>query len=119
MKKMFALLMGVAFMAATSFAQTAQPATSTKMPPHTVKKETKKVESAEHKKANGTADMRYKENKEKKEEAKPAMHTKANGTADMRYKENKDVKKAAPAGPTKKNGTPDMRYKDNKDKKNG
>lgn len=36
---------------------------------------------------------------------------KKDGTADMRYKENKK-KKAA--GPMKKDGTPDMRYKANK-----
>jgi hypothetical protein len=40
-------------------------------------------------------------------------HTKKDGTLDMRYKENKG-KKEAPAGPLKKNGTPDMRYKANK-----
>ena len=39
--------------------------------------------------------------------------TKADGTPDMRYKENKG--KAAPVtGPTKKDGTPDMRYNKNK-----
>ncbi|MFT3934004.1 MAG: hypothetical protein QM726_10345 [Chitinophagaceae bacterium] len=42
--------------------------------------------------------------------------TKKDGTADMRYKANKDAAKttAAPAGPTKKDGTADMRYKANK-----
>jgi len=40
--------------------------------------------------------------------------TKKDGTADMRYKANKDAAKAKPAGPTKKDGTPDMRYKANK-----
>ncbi len=43
--------------------------------------------------------------------------TKKDGTADMRYKANKDAagaKPAAPAGPTKKDGTADMRYKANK-----
>jgi len=39
-------------------------------------------------------------------------HTKKDGTLDMRYKENKEKK--APAGPLKKDGTPDMRYKANK-----
>jgi hypothetical protein len=38
---------------------------------------------------------------------------KKNGTPDMRYKENKQ-KKVAVTGPKKKNGTPDMRYKANK-----
>lgn len=49
--------------------------------------------------------------------AKPAVTTgkmKADGTPDMRFKENK-AKAAAPvAGPVKKDGTPDMRYKANK-----
>ena len=50
--------------------------------------------------------------------AKPATGpTKKDGTADMRYKANKDAAKPAPAGPTKKDGTPDMRYKANKDAK--
>ena len=40
---------------------------------------------------------------------------KKDGTADMRYKANKDAAKAKPAGPTKKDGTADMRYKANKD----
>lgn len=45
---------------------------------------------------------------------KPA-HTKKDGTADMRYKANKDsAAKAKPAGPLKKDGTPDKRYKANK-----
>ncbi len=48
---------------------------------------------------------------------KPAR-TKKDGTADMRYKANKDsAARARPAGPTKKDGTPDMRYKANKPKK--
>jgi len=41
--------------------------------------------------------------------------TKKDGTADMRYKANKDsASKAKPAGPLKKDGTPDKRYKANK-----
>lgn len=39
--------------------------------------------------------------------------TKKDGTADMRYKANKEAA-TKPAGPTKKDGTPDMRYKANK-----
>ena len=46
--------------------------------------------------------------------AKPAAPTKKDGTADMRFKENKEAAKAKPAGPTKKDGTADMRYKQNK-----
>ncbi|WP_301923406.1 hypothetical protein [Ferruginibacter sp.] len=42
---------------------------------------------------------------------------KADGTPDMRLKENKaKVKAATVAGPTKKDGTADMRYKANKKK---
>lgn len=41
--------------------------------------------------------------------------TKKDGSADMRYKANKDAAKAAPATThTKKDGTPDKRYKENK-----
>jgi hypothetical protein len=41
--------------------------------------------------------------------------TKKDGTADMRYKSNKDAAKAPPATThTKKDGTPDKRYKENK-----
>ena len=46
--------------------------------------------------------------------ANPGVKTKANGTPDMRFKENKMAAKAT--GPKKKNGTPDMRYKVNKTK---
>jgi len=45
---------------------------------------------------------------------KSAGPTKKDGTADMRYKANKEAAKPAPAGPTKKDGTADMRYKANK-----
>jgi len=53
--------------------------------------------------------------------AKPATtttaHTKKDGTADMRYKENKDAAKAKPATThVKKDGTADKRYKENKTK---
>jgi len=50
--------------------------------------------------------------------AKPATPaagpTKKDGSADMRFKANKEAAKAAPAGPAKKDGTPDMRFKANK-----
>ncbi|MDP1842509.1 MAG: hypothetical protein Q8K64_03725 [Sediminibacterium sp.] len=52
------------------------------------------------KKADGTLDMRYKENKEK---AKADGPKKADGTPDMRYKENKQVNKASSTKPVKKN----------------
>ena len=41
--------------------------------------------------------------------------TKKDGTADMRYKSNKEAAKNPPAAVhTKKDGTPDKRYKENK-----
>jgi hypothetical protein len=46
--------------------------------------------------------------------AKPAGPTKKDGSADMRYKANKEAAKPAPAGPVKKDGSADMRYKANK-----
>lgn len=45
-----------------------------------------------------------------------ASGLKADGTPDMRLKENKTKAKPAAAGPTKKDGTADMRYKSNKKK---
>src|SRR5690348_16078997 len=47
--------------------------------------------------------------------AATTTHTKKDGTADMRYKENKDAAKAKPATThVKADGTPDKRYKENK-----
>ena len=51
--------------------------------------------------------------------AKPATTsagpTKKDGSADMRYKSNKEAAKATPVTThTKKDGTPDQRYKENK-----
>ena len=45
-----------------------------------------------------------------------AAPVKSDGSLDMRYKVNKDKKVAVPAGPTKADGTPDLRYKENKEK---
>ena len=45
---------------------------------------------------------------------KPAGPAKKDGSADMRYKANKEAAKPAPAGPLKKDGSADMRYKANK-----
>jgi len=53
--------------------------------------------------------------KDKPAIAKPASMTKADGTPDMRFKANKE-KKAPATGPTKKDGTLDKRYKANKTK---
>ena len=38
---------------------------------------------------------------------------KADGTPDMRYKDNKTAKAAPVTGPKKADGTPDLRYKEN------
>ena len=48
----------------------------------------------------------------KVDKAQSGAPKKADGTPDMRYKENKA--KPATTGPTKKDGTPDKRYKANK-----
>lgn len=46
--------------------------------------------------------------------AASAGPAKKDGTADMRYKTNKESAKPVPAGPVKKDGSADMRYKANK-----
>ncbi len=51
--------------------------------------------------------------------AKPATTagpTKKDGTADMRYKANKNAAKTTTTTHVKKDGTPDKRYKENKTK---
>ena len=54
--------------------------------------------------------------KEPAKKAATAAPTKKDGSADMRFKANKDAAKAKPAH-VKKDGTADKRYKENKDKK--
>ncbi len=93
MKKLLTLVAIALFGVSTTFAQTST--TVKQAPKKTVtaaKTETKKAE----KKATTTS-----------------TKLKADGTPDMRYKENKAVK-ANTAGPKKKDGTADMRYKANK-----
>jgi hypothetical protein len=91
MKKfLFALLAIIAFNVA-SFAQTTTKSKMTAKSP--------KMETKAKMKTTATGDQTVK--------------MKKNGTPDMRYKENKQ-KKVAVTGPKKKNGTPDMRYKANK-----
>ncbi|GGH78908.1 hypothetical protein HNQ91_005228 [Filimonas zeae] len=88
MKKMIMALMAACVLTVSSFAQTTKPT----------------------KKAEGTTQQTN-----TKKEAKTASPTKKDGTADMRFKANKDAAKAQkPAGPVKKDGTPDKRYKANK-----
>lgn len=53
--------------------------------------------------------------KDKPAIAKPANMTKSDGTPDMRFKANKE-KKVPAKGPVKKDGTLDKRYKANKTK---
>ncbi|MDE3125593.1 MAG: hypothetical protein KGK14_08775 [Bacteroidota bacterium] len=79
MKKIFAIVLALAIFSSASFAQ------APKKQPAKEKKEAATT-SAKHVKKDGTADMRYKENKEKKEVAGPK---KKDGTPDMRYKANK------------------------------
>ena len=96
MKKLIFLLMAVVI-GNTTFAQgkadkKAKPATE-------------KASAKADKKADG-------KDVQKADAGKTGGKMKKDGTPDMRYKENKE-KKAA--GPMKKDGTPDMRYKANKD----
>lgn len=65
----------------------------------------KKTDAAKQKPAKEQAATPAKEDKKMKKD----------GTPDMRYAENKKKKEEKPAGPTKKDGTPDMRYKANKE----
>lgn len=98
-KLLIAICMMVGFMGVAS-AQTTAPAPSTTTTTTTTKSKPAKV---------------VKMNKTTKPVA--ASGLKADGTPDMRLKENK-AKAAAPVtGPTKKDGTADMRYKTNKTKK--
>lgn len=80
MKKLIGLIAIVLIGVSSLFAQTA---TSKK-----VDKSTKAKTTAVHTKKDGTADMRYKENKAKKEGPK-----KKDGSLDMRYKANKGAAK--------------------------
>ncbi len=82
MKKIFALIFALVVCTTYSFAQT--KTTTQKEPTKTVAK--KKVAAT---KKDGSPDMRYKENKDKKAATKPAVPLKKDGTPDKRYKENK------------------------------
>lgn len=59
-----------------------------------------------------TAPAKKVEKKATVQTVKSATPVKKDGTADMRFKANKEAAKKV-AGPTKKDGTPDMRYKAN------
>ncbi len=82
MKKLFSLLMLVAFLSTATFAQTTSPRSTGTM--HTTTQNTKKGVGM---KKDGTPDKRYKMNKaEKPAQAGPM---KKDGTPDKRYKANK------------------------------
>lgn len=102
MKKLLSLIAAAAFGLSTAFAQT--PATTTKAKT-AIKKEVKATA------APVKADAKKVEIKTTTTTAK----VKADGTPDMRFKENKVKAVTKVAGPTKKDGTADMRYKANKE----
>lgn len=81
MKKLLTLVTAVLLSISTLYAQTTQQSAATSP-------------QATHMTKSGKADMRYKENKKKEDNASSAA--------------------AVPAGPKKKDGTLDMRYKSNK-----
>jgi hypothetical protein len=87
MRKIILIASLLLFFAGSSFAQTAKPGkakTTTKSA-----LAAKATTAAGPTKKDGTADMRYKENKAAAQ-AKPATtHVKKDGTPDKRYKENK------------------------------
>ena len=89
MKKLFNLLMLLAFMATAGFAQVPAKATSNQTVTKTSKKAVQTMQTAGPMKKDGTPDKRYKANQ---------------------------MTKPMAAGPMKKDGTPDMRYKANKAK---
>jgi len=83
MKQIFAAIMALMMFSTTSFAQTAKPVKAATATATT---------EAKHLKKDGTADKRFKENKN----IPAAKHVKKDGTLDKRFKENKAaVKKAA------------------------
>lgn len=94
MKKIFTLVAVALFGLSTSFAQTAT----------TVKQAPKKAATI----------VKTEAKKAEKKAATTGAKLKADGTPDMRYKENKEAK-VVTAGPKKKDGTADMRYKANKE----
>lgn len=93
MKKLLTLAAIALFGFSTTFAQTAT----------TVKQAPKKAVTATKTEAK----------KADKKVTTTTTKLKADGTPDMRYKENKTTK-VVTAGPKKKDGTADMRYKANK-----
>ena len=106
MKKLLSLIAIAAFGLTTAFAQT--PATAPAKAKTVAKKEVKTTTAPIKNGAKIEA---------KKVETKTtttASKVKADGTPDMRFKDNKAKAVTKVAGPTKKDGTADMRYKANK-----
>ncbi|RZK19642.1 MAG: hypothetical protein EOO86_06965 [Pedobacter sp.] len=106
MKKLLSLIAIAAFGLTTAFAQT--PAT-TAQAKKAVKKEVKTTV------APAKAGVKQEAKKVEAKTTTTATKLKADGTADMRFKENKAKAVTKVAGPTKKDGTADMRYKANKE----
>ena len=91
MKKIILALGLVLTFAGVSFAQTAPAKTEKKAKATTEKVATTApaTTSATHVKKDGTADKRYKENKNGGAKPQATTHLKKDGTADKRFKENK------------------------------
>lgn len=90
MKKIFLVVLSIMMLSlGQTMAQDKGGKATEKAAPKKAKTEAPKDEAAKLKK-DGTPDMRYKENKAKKEEAKPAGPLKKDGTPDKRYKSNKE-----------------------------
>jgi len=105
MKKLLSLIAIAAFGLTTAFAQT--PAT-TAPAKKVVKKEVKATTTP------AKAGAKQEAKKVETKTTTAASKVKADGTPDMRFKENKTKTVTKVVGPTKKDGTADMRYKANK-----
>ncbi|TCD12892.1 hypothetical protein EZ449_02275 [Pedobacter frigidisoli] len=104
MKKLLSLIAIAAFGLTTAFAQTPATAPAKKV----VKKEVKTAT------APAKAGVKMEAKKVETKTTTTAAKVKADGTPDMRFKENKTKAVTKVVGPTKKDGTADMRYKANK-----
>jgi len=102
MKKLLSLIAIAAFGLTTAFAQTPAPAKAV------VKKEVKTTT------APVKAGVKQEAKKVETKTTTTASKLKADGTPDLRFKENKAKAVTKVVGPTKKDGTADMRYKVNK-----
>ncbi|GGI23089.1 hypothetical protein [Pedobacter mendelii] len=105
MKKLLSLIAIAAFGLTTAFAQTPATATPAKK---AVKKEVKTTV------APAKAATKMEAKKVETKTTTTASKMKADGSPDMRFKDNKAKAVTKVAGPTKKDGTADMRYKANK-----